>query len=342
MADTNYKKLMDAVERLTGSTDRDVLVFSGGIDERSSETFINQLVTYKQRRRKATLFLCTYGGDPHSAYRMTRVLRRCYPDDVRILIGGYCKSAGTLVALSADSLGFSEVGELGPLDTQISERDEVLQMASGLEVFSTLQYLTDHAFACFEKNMLALVRKSGQTISTRLASEISTNLATGLLNPITAQLDPNRIGIAQRGLEVTKDYGRRLANKKNLVRDAASIVHHLVNDYPTHAFVIDQEEAKTLFTNVDSFSDDENAVYEQLREQLTVPTDDDGLIVNLSATLTFQEESNASTDEASRETSSDNPGDAGSARKGTKSDTKSSGKSKSAESNLTEITANIA
>jgi len=268
-------------------SDRDLLVFSGSIDDDNSDAFISSILACEHRRKKVVFFLCTYGGDPHAAYRMARVLRRCYPEDIRILIGSQCKSAGTLIALCADSLGFSDFGELGPLDTQLSRPDEVLQRASGLEVFSTLQYLTDHAFSCFEQNMLSIISKSGQTVSTRLASEIASKLATGLLKPITAQLDPYRIGIAQRGLDVTKRYGIRIANVKNVRSDADTLVDHLVKDYPTHAFVIDKEEAAILFQNVDGFSGSEQAVFDQLKTRLVRPSDDP-FIVNFASVIATQ------------------------------------------------------
>jgi len=132
--------------------------------------------------------------------------------------------------------------------------------------------------------MLTIIRRSGQTVSTRLASEIASKLTTGLLKPITAQLDPYRIGIAQRGLEVTKVYGRQIANVKNLQTNADEVVEHLVKDYPTHAFVIDQEEAKTLFKNVDNFSDLEQQLFGQLRAALERPADN-AFIINFAAQL---------------------------------------------------------
>lgn len=284
MPDIHVKKLLESANRLMVESGRDLFVFSGEIGEDTSHDFIQQVIEHHPRRSKALMFLCTYGGDPHAAYRLARLLKRCYPEDIRILIGGQCKSAGTLVALCADSLGFSEIGELGPLDTQLSRPDEVLQQASGLEVFSTLQYLTDHAFSCFEKNMLTIISKSGQTVSTRLASEIASRLATGLLKPITAQLDPYRIGMAQRGLEVTRVYGNQLANKKNLKGDAATVVNHLVNHYPTHEFVIDREEASTLFQHVDAFSSTEQAIFDQMLAVLSVPADEP-VIINFAAAV---------------------------------------------------------
>jgi hypothetical protein len=313
MSESGVNELMSTAALLMEASDSDLLVFSGAIDADNCDTFITQLLEHGGRRKKATLFLCTYGGDPHAAYRMARVLRRCYPDNVRILIGSQCKSAGTMIALCADSLGFSDFGELGPLDTQLSRPDEVMQRASGLEVFSTLQYLTDHAFSCFEQNMLAIIRRSGQTVSTRLASEIASKLATGLMKPITAQLDPYRIGIAQRGLEVTKVYGRQIANPKNLKADADTVVQHLVNDYPTHAFVIDRDEASTLFRNVDGFSDEEQKLFDQLRSSLIRPADQP-IIVNFASLLASeasnsdQEKQHADSKQPNRETPSSGEG----------------------------------
>ncbi len=161
MPETSVQELLSAAQELMLKEERDLLVFSGPVDDETCDSLITQILATSSGRKKATLFLCTYGGDPHAAYRLGRLLRRRYPDSLRILIPSTCKSAGTLIALCADQLGFSDFGELGPLDTQLSQPDEVLQRASGLEVFSTLQYLTDHAFACFEKNMLAIIRKSG-------------------------------------------------------------------------------------------------------------------------------------------------------------------------------------
>lgn len=314
MPDPGFLELIQAAERLMLESDSDLIAFSGSIEDENSDTFIRGILAHAKRRSKATLFLCTYGGDPHAAYRMARILRRCYPDGVRILISSQCKSAGTLIALCADSLGFSEFGELGPLDTQLSRPDEVMQRASGLEVFSTLQYLTDHAFACFEQNMLSIIRKSGQTVSTRLASEIASKLATGLLKPISAQLDPYRIGIAQRGLEVTKDYGRRIANERNLRHSPETVVNHLVNDYPTHSFVIDQDEASTLFKNVNDFTQIEWAVFDKLRVALSKPAQD-AFIVNFAAAVAAekastkeQENRNAESRDSNREAQKGRPG----------------------------------
>ncbi len=123
-------------------------------------------------------------------------------------------------------------------------------------------------------------------MSTRLASDIATKLTIGLLRPITAQLDPYRIGVAHRGLEVAKVYGLRLANNKNLKLDPEEVVDHLVKEYPTHSFVIDRQEAAGLFQNVSEFSEAENGLFTKLRSRLVRPSNDDPFVVNFVSLVT--------------------------------------------------------
>jgi len=65
---------------------------------------------------------------------------------------------------------------------------------------------------------------------------------------MTGQIDPERLGEVQRAITVANVYGNRL-NKSNLKRGA---LEKLVQGYPTHGFVIDIDEAKTLFNKVRS------------------------------------------------------------------------------------------
>ena len=65
-------------------------------------------------------------------------------DKVRSLflyVSGYCKSAGTLVATGAHKLIMSDHGELGPLDVQMSKKDNFWKKESGLIVMNTLTAL---------------------------------------------------------------------------------------------------------------------------------------------------------------------------------------------------------
>ena len=185
------------------------------------------------------LILTTLGGDADAAYIMARFLQAGSPNGFKAFITGRCKSAGTLLALSAKEIIMGRRGELGPLDIQVSEKDEPFRPASGLELFVSLASLTQHTFRTFETYMLQLIGRSGATLSMKTAAKIATELTTGIMSPISQQVDPLQLGRRQRELGIVQSYAERLG-----ISD--EIVGKLANDYDDHGFVIDLAEARGL------------------------------------------------------------------------------------------------
>ena len=105
----------------------------------------------------------------------------CKPqyESFQLFVTGYCKSAGTLLATGAHELIMSNHGELGPLDVQLSKKDELWQRQSGLIGMDTLRALQGSAFEAFEQFFLQLKSKSGDTVSLRTATEIATETYVG-------------------------------------------------------------------------------------------------------------------------------------------------------------------
>jgi hypothetical protein len=157
-----------------------------------------------------------------------------------VLIFGVCKSAGTLAVLGADEIVMGPFGELGPLDIQLSKEDSLASRSSGLDIFQSLSILSKQAFTIFQQHFLGIVGGSGGVITTRTAADIATTIAAQLLTPITAQIDPMRLGEMQRAINVAIQYGTRLGTSEE-------VVNRLTMDYPAHGFVIDLEEAEKLF-----------------------------------------------------------------------------------------------
>jgi hypothetical protein len=183
------------------------------------------------------------------------------------MIFGPCKSAGTLVALGADEIVMSDVGELGPLDVQTRKPDELMQVNSGLDIFEGLTVVSSQAFRVFESCFVDIVRNSGGSISAITAAEISRKLTADLYSPITAQIDPLRVGEMQRAIRIAEHYGKHLGSK-NLKNDA---IQSLVMDYPSHTSVIDIDEAQHLFHRVASPSDDERRLGQILGDLVNEP-----------------------------------------------------------------------
>lgn len=246
---------MDGMER----TDGDLFVYSGPIDQMGADKFVDMVSARSELSESASLFLTSYGGDADSAFRVARALSHAY-ERIRVLIAGQCKSAGTLVTLAANEIAFGPWGELGPLDVQIRKPDEIFSGHSGLDELQTLAIITDHGYDAFRQYVIDLTAGAG--ISTRSAAQIAASLVAGLLEPIAAQIDPHRLGEAIRAINIASYYGERLATSN--VKDDA--LDRLISGYPTHTFVIDIHEARTLFEVVGQLTDDEVEIAERLQE----------------------------------------------------------------------------
>jgi hypothetical protein len=139
-----------------------------------------------------------------------------------------------------------DFGELGPLDVQLTKPDEILPTASGLDIFQALSVITNSGFEAFEQYLLNIVTRSSGNISAKTAAEIAREFAVGLYSPLTAQIDPERLGEVQRAINIANAYGARL-DTGNLKKGG---LEQLVQGYPTHGFVIDIDEAKAIFNKV--------------------------------------------------------------------------------------------
>lgn len=209
---------------------------------------LRTLVCSKQNRRKnAIIFLTTFGGDADSAYRLSACLRRNYRQGtVRAYIFGLCKSAGTLAVLGTDEIVLGDFGELGPLDVQLTKPDEVYSTSSGLDIFQAMGVLTNSAFEAYQSYFDQISENWEGHISAKTSAEIARQLTVGLFAPMTGQIEPERLGEVQRAMNIANVYGSRM-DRGNLKKDA---LKKLVQGYPTHGFVIDIDEARTLFNRV--------------------------------------------------------------------------------------------
>lgn len=114
--------------------DADIIVYSGGITFGSDRRVHEVLDQTPDHLRKDTgiLWLSTLGGLPDSAYTIARAFQRRYKH-FKVLVTGFCKSSGTLVALGASELVMSDSGQLGPLDIQVMDKEEFGERLSGLK-----------------------------------------------------------------------------------------------------------------------------------------------------------------------------------------------------------------
>ncbi|MNJ34486.1 Serine dehydrogenase proteinase [compost metagenome] len=258
--------IVDEIAKLSARTKKDCYVYVGGISRNGYREISDHF--RKKTFPEAYLFLATYGGDPDAGFRIARGLRHHY-EKLTIIVPSYCKSAGTLLAIGADELVISDLGELGPLDMQLKKPDELFDMSSGLDITQAMAFLRTQSTDILKSTLVDL--KVDLEVTTKLSAEIATKMAHGLVSPIYAQIDPYKIGESQRAISIAFAYGKRLNDKiKNLKSDDS--LRSLVLDYPSHGFVIDRKEASNVFKNVRAPSEMEQVVVDEIYDVCKNPT----------------------------------------------------------------------
>jgi hypothetical protein len=189
----------------------DILVYFGDIRRPEDDWLYKQCRT-RRKRRNVILFLTTRGGDPHVAYRIARCLQMAYKTEApeqggvpragqqgpqhgtfSVLVNSRCKSAGTILALGANKIWMSENAEFGPIDVQLRKPDEVDKRTSSLTPMAAISALQNYALGMFKAHFSRLRFDDDLLFSTRMAGELATTLATGLLGAVFAQIDPMRM-----------------------------------------------------------------------------------------------------------------------------------------------------
>ena len=236
----------EVADAMAEANNCDVLLLNGLIS-RPLDIQLIDLCASRRRRANILFVLVTEGGDADPSYRIARCLQESY-DNFTFFASGYCKSAGTLIALGANELVIGDCGELGPLDIQMSKEDELGATRSGLTVLSALSTLHTAAYDAFEHFLLETKRRSRGSITTRTATHVATTLAGTLFAPIYEHVDAMHVGEAGRSLKIAYKYGELLqVRSQNYSRRT---LNELTNSYPSHGFIIDRLQAENLFKNV--------------------------------------------------------------------------------------------
>ncbi len=140
--------LSQLADKVARALDADLLLYNAPV-ERHLDQRVIELCCDMRRRNNVGLFLVTAGGDAHAAYRIATCLQNKYKK-VTLFVSGYCKSAGTLIALGANEIAISDHGENGPLDVQMARKEELVSSESGLTATTALRNLNVEAFRTFE------------------------------------------------------------------------------------------------------------------------------------------------------------------------------------------------
>jgi hypothetical protein len=225
----------------------DCILFNGPVDESMFSDLVKEVSELRENQSKCVMILTTYGGFANEAYKIGKFLQNIYKD-ISIFVPTVCKSAGTLIACSANSIIMGPLSELGPLDVQISKRDEIFERRSGLVTSYAMRDLRKQTYELFEYCMLN-IKSRGRSISLKMASELAAKMTTDVIGKIYAGVSFESLGEDARDLQIASEYAKRLDARFRNTREGC--VDRLVHGYPTHDFVIDFDEASELFARVE-------------------------------------------------------------------------------------------
>lgn len=182
------------------------------------------------------------GGDAHSAFKLALLLRHV-ATRVRVVVPDYAKSAATLLALAGHELFLAPSAELGPLDAQIEEEDPVRRTISALSIARAADEVARDAVSLAGSGGAELLRRTG--LGRRVTLDAMLAFSANFSEPLVRQLDPKLVHHARELIRATQKYAAHLL-RATLPTDAENIAERLVEDFPTHGFVIGCPQAAEL------------------------------------------------------------------------------------------------
>lgn len=182
------------------------------------------------------------GGELNSCFQIGRLLGR-WLKSWEALVPGYACSGATLMCLGSSNIIMSQLGQLGPLDPQ--ERFFDGERRSPVESFRAFSELRGMVLESVDQVMdFLLERKVDPENALKAASE----MALQMVEPMTAKIEPCDLGILALDRLMASSYCKRIASPHDLTKKTQRKVdlEAVVSSYPTHDFVIDIEEARSL------------------------------------------------------------------------------------------------
>lgn len=207
------------------------------------------------------IILDSPGGQAREAYLLARFFQR-HCGGYTVVVPRWAKSAATLFSLGADRIMLGSMGELGPLDAQLSDPDRESTM-SALDEIQALERFHAFAMDAADSTMFMLTQRTGKKVETLLPMVLQ--FAADIVRPLIQSVDAIHYTQMSRVLKVAEEYAVRLLEPK-YGPQSARIASALVERYPDHEFVIDAEEARTVGLEVEHLEKDLLGMIDEMYE----------------------------------------------------------------------------
>jgi len=203
---------------------------------------IEDQVELPREQVEIDVWLESPGGDANAAYKLALMLRHA-ASRVRVVVPDYAKSAATLLALAGDEIFLAPGAELGPLDAQMPEEGSYSGYISALNIARAADEVAREALGMAVEGGADLLAITG--LSRAQTLEVVLKFSAEFSKPLVRQLDPRLVHHSKQMLLVTAKYAEHLLMLTEH-RQPAQVAHSLVENFPTHGYVIAYQEAHRL------------------------------------------------------------------------------------------------
>jgi hypothetical protein len=242
------KRQLQRISELRGG--RDVLVFAADLNKERAPIsigYVDVLPISDQlsnlRGNALDLILETPGGSGEAAEDIVRILRGTY-SDFAVIVPGWAKSAGTIMAMAADEILMGATSALGPIDAQLVWQEKRFSAGALLEGMRKIKEEVETT-GVLNKAYIPILQgiSPGELETAKNALDFATRLVTDWLaqykfkswqqhsstgQPVTDQEKRTR---AKQIAEQLCDHTRWLTHVRSIKLDDLHALRLLVKDY---------------------------------------------------------------------------------------------------------------
>jgi hypothetical protein len=193
------------------------------------------------------VILDSTGGSLDSAFKTVLYLSK-YAENIGVYVPRKAKSAGTLLAIGANTIFMSPFSELGPLDTQVRDPRNPTDYVSALDCYQSVDYVRDFGFGTLSQALKELAFATQGRIPLVDFVNTAAQFAASSITPMITQVKALDLGGWGRSLKIGEKYAQILLARVDPIDRARSekIARRLVYGYTHHLFPIDITEAEDM------------------------------------------------------------------------------------------------
>lgn len=198
----------------------------------SISEIIKQINLIPQDKKEIDFLIISNGGDPICSLRIINVLRERF-EKINVLVPYVAYSAATLLALGADEIIMHPFSNLGPVDPQMVQTQQLPNGQTITKAFAAedLKY-----YFSFVKDDVGITDQ---------------NALSSVFNVLTNEVSPTAIGASKRSNQLSISLSEKLlSSHMKDINKASSISKALMSSFYHHGYAVSRSEAKKIGLNV--------------------------------------------------------------------------------------------